>query len=796
MSDLRYALRSLAKTPAVTTIAVVTLALGIGVNTTVFSCVNALFLRPFPYREPTRLVAIRSDNPSRGFEGSSVSYANFADWRGQSTRFEGIVAVTGRSFNLAGTDEPERLEGAAISWDTFRMLGVTPLLGRDFREDEDRPAGDKVALLSQALWLRRFGGDSGVVGRALSLNGEPYTVIGVMPPPHQYPNDAQLWVPLQLDPTLYRGNQYLESVGRLKPDASLAEARADIVAIAGRLAAQYPESNAGWTASVVPWREHEVGEYKPVLAIMMGAVGFVLLIACANVANLLLARATARNREVAIRAALGAGRWRIVRQLLTESVLLSLAGAALGLLIALWGLDLIVAAVPSDKPFWMVFTIDVRVLLFTLAIAVSTGVLFGLAPALQATRTELHESLKEGARGAGASAHRHRLRNSLVVAEVALSLVLLIGATLMIRSFLELQRVEPGFDRRNVLALDVFLTGAAYDSAYERTAFYTKLMPRLAALPGVLDAAASQAPPLSGSSTNSSFTVEGQPVEHGEEPFARLQSVTAGYITTLRVPLLRGRDIEARDIRDTASVAVINQTMAERFWPGQDPLGRRFRFGNTGDDWVTVVGVAADVKQRSLSDPRQNQVYIPYPQSAYRGMTILVRTAGDPAGLTALARDAIRRVDPQLPVFDVQTMDAMYRFSTWEQRLYGAMFGSFAAVALLLASVGLYGVMAYMVTLRTHEIGVRMALGAERRHVLRLVVQRGLLLTAIGLAIGLAGAFGVTRVLSNLLFGVAPTDPAAFLGIPAMLALVAALASYVPARRAARVDPILALRYE
>jgi putative ABC transport system permease protein len=794
LQDLRYALRSLAKTPAVTLIAVVTLALGIGVNTTVFSCVNALFLRPYPYREPSRLMAIRSDNPSRGFEGSSVSYPNFADWRDQSTRFEGMVAYSGRSFNLASTDEPERLEGAAISWNTFRLLGITPLLGRDVREDEDRPGGDKVVLLSSALWLRRFGGDSSVVGRALLLNGEPHTVIGVVPPPYQYQADAQLWVPLQLDPTRMRDNMYLEVVGRLKPGTGIAEAQAEVATIAGRLAEQYPETNAGWTASVVPWRADEVGKYKPVLTIMMGAVAFVLLIACANVANLLLARATARNREIAIRGALGASRWRIVRQLLTESVLLALGGAAVGILIALWGLDLIVAAVPRDKPFWMVFTVDGRVLAFTITLAVGTGVLFGLAPAFQMTRTDLHESLKEGARGAGGSGPRHRLRNTLVVAEVALSLVLLVGATLMIRSFLALQRVDLGFDRRNVLALDVYLAGSAYDSAYQRTAFYRNLLPRLATVPGVLHATASQAPPLSGSSTSTTFTIEGQSVEHGKKPRARLQVVTAGYVTALRIPLLRGRDIEEHDMRDSARVAVINQTMSERFWPGQDPLGRRFQLGMSGDEWFTVIGVAGDVKQY-LRDPPQNQVYIPYGHAAYRGMTILARTAGDASNAVRAAREAVRAVDPQLPV-DLNTMEGMFRFQTWEQRLYGWMFGSFAGVALLLAAVGLYGVMAYMVTLRTHEIGVRMALGAERGHVLRLVVRRGLMLTGIGLAIGFVGAFALTRVLANLLFGVTTTDAPSFLGIPALLAAVALLASYVPARRAARVDPMLALRYE
>ncbi|MGH7674909.1 MAG: ABC transporter permease, partial [Gemmatimonadales bacterium] len=647
------------------------------------------------------------------------------------------------------------------------------------------------------LWRRRFGADSGVLGRVVSLNGTPHTVIGVLPPPHQFPGDQQLWVPITLDPSRFRGNHYLEVIGRLRPGATPRAAQTELAAVARRLEQQYPETNSGATVSVVPLRDNEVGEYRTVLIIMMVAVAFVLLIACANVANLLLARAAGRHREIAIRVAVGAGRRRLLRQLLTESVLLALAGAALGTLVALWGLDLIVAAVPEDKPFWMVFTIDARVLAFTAAVAVATGVLFGLAPALHALKTDVHDALKEGARGAGIGPGRQRLRHGLVVAEVALSVVLLIGATLMIRSFLRLQAVDPGYDRHNLLALSVYLAGPAYDSAYERTGFYAGALPRLAALPGVEAVAASHAPPLAGSRTSSTISIEGQPVETGREPSASWQAVTAGYVTLLRVPLLRGRDLTEQDVRDSARVAVVGRTMAARFWPDADPIGKRFRFGSSEENpWITVIGVAGDVRIRRLSEPPQNHFYIGYPLAPFRGMMILVRTEGDPAGVTRAARETIREADPALPVYAAQTMDALYRSSMWEQRLYGWMFGAFAGVAVLLAVTGLYGVMAYLVTLRTHEIGVRMALGARTRDVARLVLRRGGRLAAAGIGIGLLGALGLTQALTGFLFGVSPTDPLTFLAIPLLLAAVALTASWIPARRAARVDPMLALRYE
>jgi putative ABC transport system permease protein len=797
VQDIRYALRTLAKMPGVALIAVLTLGLGIGATTTVFSCANALFLRPFPYADPLRLVALRSENPERGWTANQVSYPNFLDWQAQARSYIGMAAHNGVSFNMAGAAEPERLEGEVVSWNMFSLLGVTPLIGRDFGPEDGKPGAAPVALLSAALWERAFGADSTVVGSAINLNGKPHTVVGILPPPHQFPNDQHLWVPITASPTQFRGRYSFEVIGRLHDGVSVAQAHAELVGIASRLATQYPEDNAGWSASVASLRQHVVGEYETILKLMMGAVGFVLLIACANVANLLLSRAAARHREIAIRTALGANRGRIVRQLLTESLLLALAGAAVGVVIALWGLDLIVAAVPADKPFWMVFTIDGRVLAFTGAVAVATGILFGLAPALQLIRGNVHHSLKEGSRSVGAG--RQRLRHGLVVAEVALSLVLLVGATLMIRSFLELQRVDPGFDRENILASTVVFAGPRYDSAAARTAFFADLLPRLRGLPGVTAAAASPAPPLSGSSINTTFTVEGRPVPEGQPPSVQFQPVTAGYVGLLRIPVLKGRDLEERDMRDSAWVAVINQTMAERYWPGADPLGKRFRLGGPDDadeGWLTVIGVARDVRHGKLSDRPENQAYVPYPRWAFRGMVILARTATAAGTLGAAMRREIHNVDAQMPVHQLETMEDMYRSSVWEERLYGAMFGTFAAVALLLAAVGLYGVMAYMVTLRTHEIGVRMALGAQRGDMLRLVVRRGLTLAVIGVAIGLTGAFAVTSLLKNFLFGITATDPVAFAAIPLLLTLVTLLASWVPARRATRIDPMLALRYE
>jgi putative ABC transport system permease protein len=797
-SDLRYALRTLGKTPSFTAIAIICLALGIGVNATIFSCVNALLLRPFPYRDPQNLVAIRDENPKKGWTGNSITYPNFVDWRAEAKSLAGAGAYTGRAYNVAVGDEPEYVQGAGVSASMFRVLGVRPVLGRDFREEEDRVGAEKVALIGHGLWQRRFAGDTKIIGRQLKLNDENYTVIGVMPEKFAFPEVAQIWTPLSFDPTKFRGNHSLEAIARLKPGVSRAQAQSELVAIARRLELQYPESNTGWTVSVATLNEAELGpEVKSVVLIMMGAVTFVLMIACANVANLLLARTAERGKEIAIRTALGAGRARIVRQLLTESVLLAGAGGVLGIAVAHWGLKLIVANIPVTLPFWMEFNIDPTVLAFTMAVALGTGIIFGLAPALQASNPNLNETLRESGRGTSAGRRRQRTRSALVVTEVALSMVLLVGATLMIRSFLGLQQVDPGFDRRGVLALRMFLGGSAYDSLYQRRAFFERVLPRVRELPGVEAVSAVNNAPLSGSNNSSSFVVEGQTVALGDEPNAAWRSITPQYLATLKVPLRKGRMFTEQELADSAKVAVVNETMVQRFWPNEEPIGKRLRFGTANDtnpEWYQVIGVAADVKQRRLNAKPENQFYIPYTQAAYRGMSLLVRTTAEPSRSTDAVLRAIHSVDPNLPAYNVMTMDAMYRQSFWQPRLYGMMFGSFAFIALVLAAVGVYGVISYSVVQRTQEIGVRVALGAQTMDVLRLIVSHGMLLAGIGVGIGILGALGITRLLTSLLFGVTATDPLTFVAIPLLVAAIAFVASVVPARRAARVDPVVALR--
>ncbi len=799
LQDIRYALRSLRNNPGLTSVAAVTLGLGIGACTVIFSCMYALMFRPFPYHQPDRLVAIEQENLARGFTGVDVSYPNMMTVAEESRTLTGVAVFHGNSYNLAATvGEPERMEGGVITHGTFEVLGLAPIIGRTFTAEDDRPDGPRAVMLNERLWRERYRSDPSVLGTTLLLDGDPYTIVGVMPEAVQFPVRSQLWTPLAMDRDRNRGNMSLAAIARLRDGVTRQDADAELIAISRRMEAEYPETNAGWSARAITLHQKETGDFHSVMYIMLGAVGFVLLIACANVANILLARATSRHREIAIRTALGAGRVRILRQLLTESVSIALVGAALGILVAYWGLDLVVAATPADHPYWMVFAIDVPALIFTIVVAVSAGILFGIAPALQASRPDLQHSLKEGGRGSGAGVGRQRMRNGLVVAEVALSVVLLIGAALMVQSFLRLQQAEPGFRPEGVLTLRVALTGSAYDSTAARRAFYRDALTEIAAIPGVRSVAAINAIPLGGSNASSGFVVEDQPVDRGQEPSAEWRTVHGDYFGTMRIPLLTGRAFTRQEVEEGGRVVVVNRTLADRMWSGGDPIGRRLALINDAGEnrWRTVIGVVEDVKMRALDQPSPMQLYVPHGESPVRGMSFVVRSGNDAATLARPAREAVHRVSAIMPVYSVVPLEELVRHAMWTQRLYGGLFAAFGAIALTLAAVGLYSVIAYMVAQRTREIGIRMALGAEAGMVQRFVVRQGVVLTGMGIVIGVIASLALMQVLSGMLYGVSAREPLSYIGVPLILAAVAVLASWVPARRATRVDPLTALRYE
>ena len=798
LQDVRYAFRTLARSRSFTIIAIACMAIGIGVNTTIFSVVNAILLRPFDFADPERLVILEEQNTRNDYD-AGVSWPNLVDWRAQIPAFNDIGAVQGRSFTLANVDEPERLVGSAITWNLFPLLGMKPALGRGIRADEDKPGAERVVILSDGLWQRRFGRDPAILGKTLTLNEMPHTVIGIMGVGFKFPEESELWVPLrQLDGRLARDSKELFTFARLAPGVSLAQARSGLSQVSARLAREYRE-NADWTAKVSLIRDVFMGDdVKLIVLTMMGAVTFVLLIACANVANLMLARATGRSREIAIRAALGAGRRRIVTQLLIESVIVGLVGGLLGIPLAAWGLRLLDSAIPAADalPYYIDWGIDRPTLLYTAILSTLTGILFGLTPALQAASGSLQEALRDGARGSGTGTKRSRFRNALVVAEIALSLVLLVGATLFVRSFFGLRTASPGYDTTPLMTTRFYMQGPRYDSLGARARRAEDILQRIEALPGVQSAFASGLIPSTGGAGGSGIVVEGRPVERGSEPFGLYAGVSEHFFETLGIRLVSGRSFTSAEARDSTPVAVINQTMARRMWPGSVALGRRFRYAHdsTGP-WFTVIGIAPDIANEDLDEREpQSAAYLPLRFGVWRGLGLVVRTAGEPSAVTPLMRRAIRDSDATLALYEVNTMERVRQLGFWQYGLFGSMFSIFGGIALVLASIGVYGVISYGVSQRTHEIGVRVALGARHGDVLRLVIGQGMRLAGIGLLIGLVGAFAITPVVRSLLVGVSPTDPLSFALITVFLTIVAIVASWLPARRATGVDPVIALR--
>ena len=798
LRDIRYGIRSLIKRPAFTIVALIALALGIGANTAIFSLVNGVLLRPLPFEEPDRLVWMWGNIRNAG-NRASVSPPDFLDFRNENKTFEEFAAsfTMPLALNLTGSGEPERLSAAGITGNYFQALGAKPLLGRTFVVENEKPGNDQVVVLSYALWQKRFGGDPAIVGKTITLDGKAREVIGVMPQHFNFPRAAGLWFPINfdIDPDMkLRKAHFMRPIGKLKEGVTIAQAQADMDVIARRLEEQYPESNTGWSLRLVSLREQLVGNTRPTLFILLGAVGFVLLIACANVANLLLVRAAARQKEIALRTALGAGRFRIVRQMITESVLLALMGGTLGTLLAIWGVDLLVTLSADNIPSTAQISIDATVLGFTLLISLLTGVLFGLAPALRTMNLNLTDSLKEGGRSGSEGARRNRTRSVLVVIESAVAVMLLVGAGLLVRSLIQLQNTSPGFDAHNVMTMNLTLTREKYSTPEKASSFFQELEGRVRGLPGVESVGLVTELPLSGQLNDMPFSVEGRPPVTIDQAFdADFRRVNQHYLSTLRIPLLRGRNFTEQEVRQSAKVLLISELLASQVFPNEDPLGKRLIFVMGPQPWE-IIGIVGDIRDRALETQPLPAMYLP---TYANGRTnLVIRTQGDPTSITAAVRKEVQALDPDQPVADVRTMEQWVETSVAAPRYRTLLLGLFALLALVLASTGIYGVMSYSVAQRTHEIGVRMALGARQLDVLKLVVRQGMGLVLIGVALGLVGAFALTRVMSSLLFGVGAKDPVTFAVVATLLTLVALVACYVPARRATKVDPLVALRYE
>jgi putative ABC transport system permease protein len=794
LRDIRYGVRSLLKRPGFTAIALIALALGIGANTAIFTLVNAVLLRPLPFAEPDRLVWVWG-NIKNGGNRASVSPLDFLDYRQQNSTFEEFAASMQLRLNYTGGSEPERLEANGVTGNYFQALGAKPAFGRTFLLENEKPGNDQVAVLSYSLWQKRFAGDPAIINKTITLDGRSCAVLGVMPPDFSMPRAADVWVPINFDidaEMKMRGAHFLRPIGKLKAGVTMAQAQADTDAIARRLEEQYPESNSGWNLRLVSLREQLVGNTRPTLFILFGAVGFVLLIACANVANLLLVRAAGRQKEIAVRTALGAGRWRIVRQMITESVLLSLVGGALGTLLALWGVEVLVALSAESLPSTAHVGIDATVLGFTLLVSLLTGVLFGLAPAVRTMKLNLSESLKEGGRSGSEGVHRNRTRSVLVVIESAIAVVLLIGAGLLVRSLVRLQDTSPGFDARNVLTMGVNLPRDKYDKPEKAASFFAELESRVAGLPGVEAVGLISELPLSGQLNDMPYTVEGRPPVSIDQAFDDdFRRVNTNYFKALGIPFLRGRNFTEQEVRQGAEVVIITDLLARQVFPNEEPLGKRLIMASGYK--FEIIGIVGDIRHRALELPPLAAMYMP----AYPGSTnLVIRSKGDPTSLAAAVRKEVLQIDPNQPVANVRTMEQWLERAVAGPRYRTTLLGLFALVALALASTGIYGVMSYSVSQRTHEIGVRMALGARRLDVMRLVVRQGMTLVIVGVALGLGGAFALTRLMASLLFGITAKDPFTFVAVSALLTLIAFVACYLPARRATKVDPLVALRYE
>jgi putative ABC transport system permease protein len=802
MSDLRYAVRMLRKRPGFVAIAVLTLALGIGGNTTIFSVVDAILLNPLPYPEADRLVSVWHRYPGVNLLQAAVSVPGFLDYEQRNRGFAHMTAISGASFNLSGFGEPERLQGTAATAGFFSTLGVHPALGRGFTSAEDQPGADRVVVVSDGLWKRRFGADPALVGKPLTLNGAPHVVIGVMPPGFDFPRDTEVWCPAAFSVAQRapgaRSEEFLSVIARLRPGVTLQSAGADLDRIADELRPQY-YGDSKWGLGVGSMKDEAVKSVRSGLLVLVGAVAGVLLIACANVANLLLAQAGGRQREIAIRAALGARRGRIVRQLVIESVLLSVIGGAAGLLVAWVGLPVLIALGPDNLPRLQEVSIDYRALGFTFAVALATGLLFGLAPALQASRPNLQDTLKDAARGSTGRAGL--LRSTLVVVEIALALVLLACAGLLLHSFARLLRVDPGFSTDRVLTMRIALPLAKYADGARQAAFFAGALERVSALPGVEAAGTVTSLPLSGSSVNASFALQGRPVPPGESALhGDPRGATPGYFQALQIPLLTGRYLDDRDSAEAPPVVVVDDELVRRHFKGRDPVGTRLAFFFEGTEqqpvWREIVGVVRNVKHYGLDGDSRMHLYYPLKQRPRASAFLTVRTTSDPKRLLGAVRDAIRAVDPDQPVYQVRTMEERLDDSLGQRRFSMWLLGLFSAVALILAAIGIYGVLAYAVVQRTREIGIRMALGAQRQNVLGLVLRQGARLTALGMALGMGASLAATRGLQSLLYGVTRTDGMSLAGAVAVLSLCAVAAIWVPAWRATRLDPLVALRHD